>query len=175
MKTTHSLIIYAALVTSCVSLAACRPKNDTLPSVESITESQLHTLIQRHKGKVILVNVWATWCSPCREEMPSLVRLRKEFRDREFELILVSADDPDIARTKIERTLKDLGVDFPSYINTSGDEAFIDALSPEWSGALPTSFVYDPEGKLTDILVGRQSYEVFRKALSKVIIPRGRT
>jgi len=109
----------------------------------------------------VLVNVWATWCSPCREEMPSLVKLRKEFLDKGFELIFVSADDPDIARTKIQQTLKDLGVDFPSYINTSGDEAFINALSPKWSGALPTSFIYDRNGSLREVLVGLKPYTEF--------------
>jgi hypothetical protein len=101
--------------------------------------------------------------------MPDLVRIRRERADHDFELILVSADDPDIARSKIQQTLKELGVDFPSYINTSNDEAFISSLNSEWSGAIPTSFVFNKSGSLVDMLIGKRSYADFTEILRKAV------
>lgn len=125
----------------------------------------------RWKGaKSVWVNVWATWCQPCREEMPDLLRLRREFKDRGFRLVLVSADfdtDAEAAR----RFLAELGVDFPTWIKTGPDMEFIDALAEKWSGALPATFAYDSNGSLRRFWEGKADYGSLRSRLLDMLGP----
>ena len=117
-------------------------------------------------AEVVLVNVWATWCAPCIEEMPDLLRLRREFRG--LRLVLVSADF-ESARQQVRERLAGLGVDFETFRRTGKDMEFINALDERWSGALPASFVYDGEGRLHHFEQGRASYEEFRKLILDVM------
>ncbi len=119
---------------------------------------------------MILVNAWATWCKPCKEEIPDLLRLKAKYAERGFELVFISADDPDELDTSVRPTLQKLGVDFLTYINRdSSDEAFINGLNPKWNGALPASFLYDRKGNLSEMLVGGKKYKQFEEAVLKLL------
>ena len=111
-------------------------------------------------ARVVLVNVWATWCIPCREEMPDLLRLRRAYADRGLRLILVSGDFTG-DREQALAFLREQGVDFPTYLKQGSDMEFIDALDPHWSGALPLTLVYDGSGTLRDHIYGKGSYAQF--------------
>src|SRR5580700_10678158 len=60
-----------------------------------LDEAAYAKLVVAHKGKVVLVNFWATWCKPCRAEMPDLAKLDQKLRARGFELVTILADEPD--------------------------------------------------------------------------------
>ena len=94
----------------------------------------------------MLVNVWATWCEPCREEMPELLRFYRDNRARGLRLVLVSADDEE-QRAEVERVLAAEGFDGPAFIKHGDDMTFIDGLDRRWSGELPSTFVFDGSGK----------------------------
>lgn len=153
----------------CVSLTACQARERTFPPVEPVDHRGVQKVVESRKGNVVLVNVWATWCAPCREEMPALVKVYREFRDRGFSLVLVSTDGVDLLRTRVQPMLKELGVDFASYINNGNEEALIAAMHPEWSGALPTSFLYDRNGNLVEMMVGSRTQEQFTHAIRKLL------
>jgi thiol-disulfide isomerase/thioredoxin len=119
-------------------------------------------------ASAVLVNVWATWCVPCREEMPDLLRVGREYRGEGLRLVLVSADFPENggqARTFLSR----LGVDFPTYLKAGSDMEFIDGLSPRWSGALPATFVFDGAGTRRDFWEGKATYDTFVARVRAVI------
>lgn len=141
----------------------------TFPVVERVDHRGLQEVVEGRKGSVVLVNVWATWCAPCREEMSALVKVYREFRDQGFSLVLVSTDEIDLLRTRVQPMLKEFGVDFLSYINNGNEEALMTAMHPEWSGALPTSFLYDRSGNLVEMMVGSRTQEQFTQAIRKVI------
>lgn len=141
-------------------------------SVEVISLAALKEIIRHDSGKVVLVNAWATWCKPCMKEMPALVRIRKKLSAKPFELILVSADDTDLAPTAVRSALEKAGVAFRTYLmQDQGDEAFINGMNPEWGGTLPASFVYDRKGQQQEMFVGARTYEQFRDAIRKVLPP----
>lgn len=119
-------------------------------------------------AEVVLVNVWATWCAPCIEEMPDLLRLREEYGDRGLRLILVSADF-ESAREQVRQRLKSLGVEFETFRRTGKDMEFINGLDERWSGALPASFIFDGEGRLRHFKQGKGTYEEFEKLILKVM------
>ena len=144
------------------------------PSVEPISVAQLKSMIARDSGNVVLVNAWATWCKPCKEEMPGLLKLKRNHADEPFKLILVSADDIDEIDTVVRPMLKSLGVEFPTYIvHDSTDDAFITRMNPDWNGALPTSFIYGKEGKLKAMMTGERSYKQFEKTIYDLLNESG--
>jgi len=130
------------------------------PEVVPVTAAQLGEVVAAARGNVVLVNIWATWCHPCREEFPYLVRLQRELHGQGFELVLVSADF-DNQLPKVTEFLAGQGVDFPTYRKIGSDGEFIDGLDPRWSGALPATFVYDRSGTLRDFWEGDLSYQGF--------------
>jgi thiol-disulfide isomerase/thioredoxin len=157
-----ALSIALILCGSFVSMGAEPP-----PLTEADAERVLEE-VNEPGAEVVLVNVWATWCAPCIEEMPDLLRLRREFREQGLRLILVSADF-ESARKQVRERLAGLGVDFETFRRAGKDMEFINALDERWSGALPASFVYDGEGRLRHFEQGRASYDEFRKLILDVM------
>jgi thiol-disulfide isomerase/thioredoxin len=92
------------------------------------------------KGKVVLVNFWATWCGPCRAEIPDLVELQNKYKDR-LQILGLVVDDED--QDAIKKFVAKFRINYPVAIAT-------DALRLEYGGipALPTSFVLDSEGRV---------------------------
>lgn len=94
----------------------------------------------------VLVNVWATWCDSCREEMPALLRFARAHRAEGLRLVLVSADDED-QRDQVAAFLGKAGAGgATAFIKHGADDAFVNGLDPNWTGALPASFLYDAHG-----------------------------
>jgi thiol-disulfide isomerase/thioredoxin len=115
-------------------------------------------------ARATLVNVWATWCIPCRQEFPELVKLERDYRDRGLRVLYVSADFTD-ETDQVKAFLAEHGVTADTYLKTGDDMAFIDGLSPEWSGALPATLVYDDGGNLIRFWEGKADYAQFESAV----------
>ena len=121
--------------------------------------------------KAVLVNVWATWCEPCREEMPDLVRMTRDPKARGVRLLLVSADSA--ANTPaVAAYLARLGIHTPSYLKTGDDMAFINGLDPGWDGTLPTSWLYDADGNRAFLWNGKISYRELIKQIEELSSPK---
>ncbi len=136
--------------------------------VTPVTATGIQQAVRNSGAKVVLVNMWATWCGPCREEFPSLVRVARKYQDRGLKVILVSADlDTEIAAMK--QFLAAQGVDFPSYIKAEKDQAFIEAFDKRWTGALPATFIYDGAGNQQDFWEGKATFSDFEQQVVKVL------
>lgn len=126
--------------------------------------------VAKRKGDVVLVNFWATWCVPCREEFPDLARLERAYRGRGLAVLGVSIDsakdlpavDKFLAKTKPE---------FPNYRKASGgdDQVFIESVDARWGGELPFTVLYSRDGKKAKVLSGKQSYGDFEKAVKALL------
>jgi thiol-disulfide isomerase/thioredoxin len=150
------------------SSAPARRAAAALPELRPATAEQVLAEVNRPGSKVVLVNVWATFCPPCREEFPDLVRVYRDYRDRGLKLVLVSADFDD-AVPQARRFLQAQGVDFPSFLKTGDDMRFINGLNPDWSGALPATLVYDGSGRLRGFWEGRASFTRFEREVLDVL------
>lgn len=149
-----------------INLTAAEPKQNDKISVEKIDKAKLSKLIKERKGKPLFLNLWATWCVPCREEFPSIVKLTTEYKDVDF--VGISVDFPEEVESKIIPFLKSNKANFVSYVNGfEGDEELINLLDKNWNGALPATFIFDKNGKKISFLEGRKSYEEFKKEILK--------
>jgi thiol-disulfide isomerase/thioredoxin len=144
-----------ALLCAVTPIAGARAASDATAS--AVRSAPLATILTEAKASgapLVLVNVWATWCDPCREELPELLRVYREHRAQGLRLVMISADDPDgraqagavlasaAARAGIGRALE-----ATSYLKDDDDMKLIDGLDPRWSGALPATFLFDAAGR----------------------------
>ena len=125
--------------------------------------------IKSREGKVLIINIWATWCVPCKEEFPDLIKIAEKYSEQ-IELIGISIDYPDEVESKIIPFLQRLRPNFINYVNVESDaEKFINNLNPDWSGAIPATFFYDSEGKQFLFYEGKLSFEeIENKALQMI-------
>lgn len=107
----------------------------------------------KESGKLRLINIWATWCGPCVQELPEFVKIDRMYRERDFEFITISLDEISKKEKALDR-LKKLEASNQNYIfNGKNKYEFIEAIDPAWQGALPYTVLIEPGGK---ILYGKQ-------------------
>lgn len=160
MKTITSLIALLFLVSFSYS--------QDVKTITSIDEYK--AVIAGSEGKVVLVNFWATWCPPCVKEFPELVKLYKDYKDKEFVLVFISLDDRADYDSKLLPFLKKQGVDFTSYFgNFSNPEALMTYVDKSWQGEIPYTGFYDKEGKLSKTFMGNKTYEQFETEVKKLL------
>lgn len=120
-------------------------------------------LIASHRGRPVVLNLWATWCEPCVREFPALMALARARKDVFF--LSVSIDDEE-ERPGLVAFVAGRRPPFPVYVRKPGpDDAFIDGIDPEWSGVVPATLVFDRHGKRVALLHGEHSRADIEKAL----------
>jgi thiol-disulfide isomerase/thioredoxin len=154
------------------SRRAATPATEPEPeiAIQPANASQLREVVGAGGARVVLLNVWATWCAPCREEFPDLMRLRREYRERGLRLVLVSADT-DSQLPAARRFLTDQGVDFLTYLKQGADMPFIDSLDAGWSGALPATLLYDGFGRQLWFHEGKTTYDSLKTRIDQALAP----
>jgi peroxiredoxin len=121
--------------------------------VDMIDENGIRDLIKNGSGKLRLINVWATWCGPCVTEFPDFVTINRMYRQRDFEFISISADEPG-KKEKVMAFLKENHASNKNYLFSIEDKyKLIEAVDPNWQGALPYTILVEPGGK---IIYGKQ-------------------
>ncbi len=124
-------------------------------------------------GKPLMINFWATWCGPCREEFPDLVKLDGEFKGK-IDFITVSLDEQEELTAGVPKFLFDMKAKMPTYLLVTPDEeAAIATVSKEWAGALPLTVIYDPKGAVAYFRQGRVKPEDVRIELNKLLTASG--
>ncbi len=142
------------------------PAQSKLPA---LNEASFPKMVATHKGKIVLVDFWATWCVPCRAEMPQLVKLSEKLKARGFDLVTVSADEPDKESAAFQ-VLKDNAVAAPFYLKKAADDdKFYNLVDPKWSGEMPAMFIYDRSGKRVRSFLGETPVKDIEAAIQKLL------
>lgn len=139
-------------------------------TIRTIDADGFDSLRTHRNGRTLVLNIWATWCTPCREEFPDLVTLSKDLKSKTVDFAAISVDYPDEIDSKILPFLKPLAVPFPVFVSDfPAADQLINAVDSTWSGAIPATIVYAPDGKQRIFLKGKHSYSQFKKAVEDVL------
>lgn len=133
-------------------------------TIEELDLTQLKSLLKNDGINYKLVNVWATWCGPCVTEFPEFVTMNRMYRNREFELITISLDEP-ARKPNALNFLTKKQASMKNYIFKGDKYAFIEGLDKKWEGSLPYTLFIAPGGK---IIYGKQGL-IEPLALKKII------
>ncbi|UCG93964.1 MAG: TlpA family protein disulfide reductase [Candidatus Aerophobus sp.] len=102
------------------------------------------------EGKVIFLNFWATWCPPCRIEMPAMEKLWQKFKDEDFVILAVDLRE---AREKVSSFIKENGYTFPVLLDSGGEVANTYGIT-----AIPTTYLLDPRGRIVGKALGARDW-----------------
>lgn len=141
------------------------------PKVTQIDIDGLKKLLEP-SGKPLLINFWATWCDPCREEFPDLVKLDGEYKGR-VDFITVSLDDLEDIGTLVPKFLREVKAEMPAYLLRTADEsAAISFVAKDWSGNLPLTVLYNTAGQPAYTRPGKFKYETLKEEIEKSLSPK---
>jgi peroxiredoxin len=125
-----------------------------------------------YQGKVLLVNLWATWCQPCRRETPELVKLYKEYQSRGVEMVGLSTEDPDASAQSVQEFVHEFNVDY--HIGWASHEVAVTLM--QGRGSIPQSFVITRSGRIKKRFIGFHPVETppqLKQALEDALIDNG--
>ena len=139
----------------------------TLMVVKLVDEVAFKKLIVPN-GKPLLINFWATWCDPCREEFPDLVKLDNEYKDK-IDFITVSLDDPEDIAGVVPKFLALMKAEMPAYLLKTADEsAVISSVSKDWQGGMPFTVLFNEKSETKYFRQGKVVLETLRVELNKL-------
>lgn len=114
-----------------------------------------------YRGKIVLVNFWASWCAPCRKEMPDLVRISKEYASKGVVVVGVAMDVGGL--DGVRRFLQEIDVTYPVVI-PQGDSSALSSIR-----GLPTTWLLDNKGRIAVIYAGAMKEDVFRQGIERLL------
>jgi thiol-disulfide isomerase/thioredoxin len=141
-----------------------------LPVVSPIDTDALKGLITQQRERPLLVNFWATFCDPCRDEFPDLVKIDKEYRPQSLDFVTVSLDDIDQLKTDVPKFLSSMKATMPAYLlNVTDPEPAINFIDKRWQGDLPATYLYNAKGEVVYKHIGRVNTAELREAIEKAV------
>ena len=121
-------------------------------------------------ARPLLVNFWATWCDPCREEFPDLVKIDADYRGKNLNFVTVSLDDVSEIGTEVPKFLKEMKATMRTVLlNVNDPEPAIKSVDAGWDGQLPATFLYDKDGKVVFRYFGKIKPDELRAAIDKQV------
>lgn len=145
-------------------------KVKTIPAIDFTLKDQYgntHTLSD-YKGKTVFLNFWATWCSPCRAEMPDIQKLYEEFQQEEEDIVILGVAAPNLGREKSEEGIKGFleenGYTYPVVMDTEAE-----AFQAYGINSFPTTFMIDKDGNVFGYIPGQLSEETMRDIIRQTV------
>ena len=154
--------------------AGARAAPAQVPLAPFITPAQLKATLASHKGRVVVLHLWATWCEPCLKELPLLAKLAREASSRGIDVLAVSLDDPtERGAVLVGRVLlaKTGNPQWSPILKVDRSEDFVADLDPGCECEIPAFFAYDREGHLRRTLIGNISRGDFERLVRDLVPP----
>lgn len=157
-------VLYCLIITAVVVMAAGCSKKESAQGVSAVKEkspapditvnslTSVPLKLSDLKGKVVLLNFWATWCPPCREEIPAMMKLNGAMVGKPFQMVAVSIDEGGVPA--IEAFFKESGFNLPAYTDPDGKAAGIYGIT-----GVPETFIIDKNGILVKKVIGPLAWD----------------
>jgi thiol-disulfide isomerase/thioredoxin len=134
--------------------------------IRRVTARQIRELVDERKGKVVVVNFWASWCPPCVREFPAITKVYQQYHDKGLDLFAVALNAPEEIE-EIKQFLAEQKPPFSIYLADPEDKTFNETVLEKWYGEMPLTLVFNTAGER--VLAHRS--EVTYEALSKTLEP----
>ncbi len=138
-------------------------KGELAPDFELTTLKGEDMRLSDYRGKAVILNFWATWCPPCRAEMPHMQTFYENQQDKDVEVVAVNLTTEDRDMTEIKNFVEEFGLSFPIPMDVDGD---IGALYQAFS--IPTSYIIDREGRILHKIVGPMDEEMMNGFIEEI-------
>lgn len=158
------LAVILAIVMAAFFWLTFQPKDTAI--LNEINPNQLAEL--KTGSKLTLINLWASWCEPCKAEFPALLKMREKYESKGFRLVLISVDLGS-ALKDAESFLKSHSVGFKTFWANGTVDQLAPQLSVQWQGAVPSSFMFDSKGQLVDFWEGEVKPDALDSKLSRFL------
>lgn len=157
------MVVLLVFIAGC-DQAETAEKIETTGRVETINAQGLQDIVAKNEGKAVLINFWATWCPPCRAEIPELIELRKKFSDDELMMISVSVDESsDLVN---EFMHKESEFNYPVYFAAEDVSGVFRIQS------IPRTMLFDPSGRRVFDKEGSYPSAMFERYINKMLKDR---
>ena len=167
-----ALTLVLALASPAISIAAQGADDPLIPETKRVAARKfgLRDLegkkrqLADFKGKVVVVNFWATWCGPCKQEMPAFTKVYAEYRNRGVEMV-GAANEERASRAKVTTYVESMGIQFPIWLEASADHMEAFGVGPE----LPATVIVDSQGRLAAPIKGVTDEAQLRSLLDRLL------
>ena len=119
------------------------------------------------KGYVLIIDFWATWCPPCRLEIPSFIELYDKYKDKKFAVIGISVDRG--GETVVKKFMREQKVNYPMIMATREIQRDYEKAMGQSISAIPTTLVVNKEGGIESVHIGFKAKDVFEKEIQKLL------
>lgn len=128
-------------------------------------------MVARYHGKPLLVNFWATWCGPCRDEFPMIISLSKEYGPQGLQVVGVTLDE-DADLNLVRHFIAQFHPDFPNFREKPGidSDSFYQGVNPDWRGTMPQTDFYGRDGHLARYFLGERKRDAFVDAIRLIMV-----
>ena len=140
-----ALLLYLSLFSNSYQPPAGLGKGDPAPDFKLKTLDGKEVSLSDYRGKVVLINFWATWCPPCREEMPLFERIYRKYKNKGFEILAIGTDG---SVEPVKKFVKEYKLSFPVLFDNANVVALYQVQG------LPTSFLVGRDGKILKVRLG---------------------
>ena len=170
MRLRNGLALLCFLAGATVLATPQTPKKSPTRDPELIDAQGYQKLVQQYRGKPLLINFWATWCEPCRDEYPMLNELAKQYAPQGLKVVGVSMDE-DGDLILMRRFLARYKPIFPNYRKQPAEakDAFDMAVLPGWTGSLPISVFYAKDGRQVEHFAGEKNREAYEGVIRSLL------
>jgi len=153
-----------AAATTKASASPAQPPSAAHAEIRTVSAKQIKALVDDSKGKVVVVNFWASWCPPCVREFPAINKVYEQYHDKGVNMFAVSMNSPE-ETAEVEEFLQTYKPRFPIYLADPQDKTFNESVLEKWFGEMPMTLVFDTTGKR---VLAHRSEITYQQLSSKV-------
>jgi thiol-disulfide isomerase/thioredoxin len=163
-----SLAVLAALMLCIIISPAARAQSTGNIDLKSVEPKDIKDLVAQNKGKVIVLNFFATWCAPCHNEFPDIVKLQEKYKAQGLQVIEVSMNDV-TEKDDMQKFLNETKPPFAVYIAANTEDQFYKDVDARWDTALPMTMIFDRDGKNIYFYKEARTYDQFDKDITPLL------
>ena len=165
LRNSFALFLLAGVCLLGITATAARAQSSDIKSVEP---KDIKDIVAQNKGKVVLLNFFATWCVPCHTEFPDIVKLQNDFKGKGLQVVEVSMNDI-TDKDELQKYLAETKPPFTVYLAANTEDKFYTDVDPRWDTALPMTMIFDRDGKNVQFYKEARTYAQFKDDVTPLL------